>query len=228
MHRPRLRSQAGCLRCKRRRKKCDEGKPRCAACVRAKSTCEWVTKTALTTEPSSSTAGSVSSTTSSATIETPTEQTIRDQRVADHVGLDQLEYEATYNTTPIEPTQFVPPTEPISAENASILHVLITGIFHGWDQVPQELRAEDLWSKAIARDCAMRYAGHGMAARLAISLLTMLLMQVCRFNFMISKLISSSSTSQLLIRKPRTTSSSYLYGIDQSTKRIHTYSFEIS
>lgn len=37
----RLRSAEGCLTCKRRRKKCDENKPRCGACKRLELRCLW-------------------------------------------------------------------------------------------------------------------------------------------------------------------------------------------
>lgn len=37
-----LRSHHGCARCKRRRQKCDEGKPSCIRCVEAQTTCEYL------------------------------------------------------------------------------------------------------------------------------------------------------------------------------------------
>jgi hypothetical protein len=37
-----LRSHHGCARCKRRRQKCDEGKPSCLRCVEAETTCEYL------------------------------------------------------------------------------------------------------------------------------------------------------------------------------------------
>lgn len=37
----RIRSRNGCLSCKARKKKCDEVKPRCAACRRNQLVCEW-------------------------------------------------------------------------------------------------------------------------------------------------------------------------------------------
>ncbi|KAH8665226.1 hypothetical protein BGZ60DRAFT_411015 [Tricladium varicosporioides] len=43
----RLKSSNGCFTCKKRRKKCDEHKPRCAGCARNKLKCEWP---ALSTE----------------------------------------------------------------------------------------------------------------------------------------------------------------------------------
>lgn len=41
----RIRSKTGCLTCRRRKKKCDETKPQCKACVRLKLECEWPTLT---------------------------------------------------------------------------------------------------------------------------------------------------------------------------------------
>lgn len=40
--RPRLRSHAGCVPCKKRRKKCDEQKPTCGACQRVNRHCSWI------------------------------------------------------------------------------------------------------------------------------------------------------------------------------------------
>ncbi|KAL2815108.1 hypothetical protein BJX63DRAFT_169493 [Aspergillus granulosus] len=37
----RLRTRTGCLQCRRRRKKCDEARPRCTACNRNALDCEW-------------------------------------------------------------------------------------------------------------------------------------------------------------------------------------------
>lgn len=39
--RPRLRSKSGCVTCRSRRKKCDETRPTCQACVRNRLSCSW-------------------------------------------------------------------------------------------------------------------------------------------------------------------------------------------
>lgn len=44
MLRTRLRSKTGCVRCKLRRKKCDENKPVCHACKRNHLSCSWDTQ----------------------------------------------------------------------------------------------------------------------------------------------------------------------------------------
>lgn len=48
-----IRSKTGCLTCRRRKKKCDETKPKCNTCVRLKLECEWpslATKTNLSSK----------------------------------------------------------------------------------------------------------------------------------------------------------------------------------
>ncbi|KAE8140203.1 fungal Zn binuclear cluster domain-containing protein [Aspergillus pseudotamarii] len=42
--RPSLRTRTGCLQCRRRRKKCDETRPRCTGCTRNVLDCEWPTQ----------------------------------------------------------------------------------------------------------------------------------------------------------------------------------------
>ncbi|KAL1582162.1 hypothetical protein WHR41_09021 [Cladosporium halotolerans] len=37
----RRRTRSGCLNCRRKRKKCDEKRPRCVKCERGNETCEW-------------------------------------------------------------------------------------------------------------------------------------------------------------------------------------------
>ncbi|KAH8649536.1 hypothetical protein BGZ61DRAFT_376127 [Ilyonectria robusta] len=39
------RSKAGCLLCRERKKKCDEGRPSCSSCVRRHSECTWPEQT---------------------------------------------------------------------------------------------------------------------------------------------------------------------------------------
>jgi hypothetical protein len=50
---PRLRTKSGCDQCKRRKKKCNEGRPSCESCLRLKLRCAWATTTQLPQRPSS-------------------------------------------------------------------------------------------------------------------------------------------------------------------------------
>lgn len=197
--------------------------------MRLKLTCEWSTTSAPTVEPDYLTSESVSLPEPGVTIEAPTDQPLRNQRIADHVGLDQLELKATDDTVLTEPKHFAPPTEVVSATRESMLHVLITGVFKGWDQVSEEVRAQDLWSKAIIRDTILRSTGHGLATRLALGVLLIALMQVCHLKckFVVPQLMFLSIL-QHPIWDLTNASFSYLHGLYQSMHCAHAYSFEPS
>ncbi|KAJ9417925.1 hypothetical protein QL093DRAFT_2591373 [Fusarium oxysporum] len=47
----RLRTQTGCLKCRKRRKKCDEVKPQCKGCIRNGLECTWPTAADLIADP---------------------------------------------------------------------------------------------------------------------------------------------------------------------------------
>lgn len=185
MYRERLRTKTGCLSCRKRRKKCDDLRPRCTPCQRLKLTCEWESSEAnsatqnrprpdsgLTDQPSDHVAAPES-----------TDPSCSMQRIADHDGIDRRRTQTPSGITKELQTCFdTPPGGKKPSGKSEMRHILILGIFQGWDKVPQAVYSHEIWLRVIILDKFLQLAGQGKAARLAMGQLSLALTQVSNLN----------------------------------------------
>lgn len=188
MYRARLKTRSGCLICRKRRKKCDDRKPRCTECLRLRLTCEWETDTGSASAPDQESSSeainqSLLDTTATTTTKTAktrgTNTTRSTQRVADHDGLDRRGIRPSSGYMMGWWNFFEPHMEEVApTAMEEMRHTLIVGIFQGWDQIPQTVRTHDMWSRVILLDGFLQSIGQGKAARLAMMTNGLALMQV--------------------------------------------------
>ncbi|MBA7491294.1 hypothetical protein ES702_01839 [subsurface metagenome] len=193
MYRARLRTRTGCLSCRRRRKKCDDRRPRCSPCQRLRLPCEWGDGPISASEEASSpergtqvsfdTKEPTTIATSIAITSLPSKQ-----RIADHDGLDRRKFELPTGITQDLSNYYE--TQPIAVaptEVGEMRHILILGVFEGWDQVAPSVRSHETWLKVVHLDNLLRLFGHGKAARLALGLLSLALTQVSISEFRVDR-----------------------------------------
>lgn len=184
MYRARLKTRTGCLSCRRRRKKCDDRRPRCTQCLRLRLHCEWeeIGDSALSPEvavqPSSNATTLTTTATATATIR-GTDTTRSTLRIADHDGLDRRGVKPSTGYMKGLWNSFEPPVAEVAfSATEEMRHILITGIVRGWDQVAQDVRSQGLWVRAIQLDAFLQSIGQGKVARLAMIIHGLALIQV--------------------------------------------------
>lgn len=173
MHRERLRSQKGCLVCRQRRKKCDEQKPKCVQCTRLRLVCKWDDDGThhlgdnLNIER-------IVSVHSDRAVHSHMNTVSGRLRVADHDEINRDNMELPTGIVDVMSQRYTT-TQTTKTED---YHLLITGIFKGWDQISKEIRSSDPWFKIILFDHQLQRSGQGLVARLAMSFNSIAMYQV--------------------------------------------------
>lgn len=112
------------------------------------------------------------------TVYSPVDSISTSQRVADHDGLDREALEIDGGVFEVLTKRAQPFGMSTFTKSEELRHILITGIFQGWDSVAQMIRDDDLWSIMISFDQQTQRVGHGLVARLALALMAMAMHQV--------------------------------------------------
>lgn len=85
-------------------------------------------------------------------------------RVADHDGIAREPSDLPSGLVEVLTKRF---TSVGTTNTDRLRHILITGIFKGWSNLPDDVRASDLWSNMVLFDHQMQRAGQGLVSRLA-------------------------------------------------------------
>lgn len=162
-----LRTKSGCLACRRRRKKCDEGKPVCEACARLRIACTWQSdEERVTAFAAAESRPEGSDSAVDALIHTPLRSgDYRSLRMGDDRS-NPTPADITFDETasvfergrrfPILATDFAKSFD---------VHIIISGVFHGWSTIRQQFGLDCQWDALIDLDKGSELCGHGPVAR---------------------------------------------------------------
>lgn len=156
-----LRTKSGCLTCRNRHKKCNEGKPVCEACARLRLTCTWESCHDGITRP-------YSDKNQLEHLSSVTELVVHAPlRIADHDAAQAVAPFSFSEASYVFESGQKFPTSVTDFAKSFDEHIIISGVFHGWDTVRKQFDLDFQWDALIDLDAGTQACGHGPVARMA-------------------------------------------------------------